>query len=140
MRLARRLLLIPLALMGLTACENSATAYMIDGTDHALMLVREQRWFWSDEINQAIVVSRLPKCQRRVAIWPGNGSGPVMEVYEAGFQLWALNQGRRWYLASTEKCRVQDWPDAPATPPGAYVGRFLMKDGVPVFEPAAESR
>ncbi len=137
MKFDRRLWLIPLLALLLTGCENSATAYVIDGKEHALMLVREQRWFWSDEVEQAVVVARLPKCQRRVAIWPGNAQGPAMEIYEAGYQLWALNQGRRWYLASTEKCLVQDWNDPPAQPPGAQVGTFLMRDGVMVFKAAA---
>ncbi len=138
MTLHRRLLLLPLLALLLAGCENSATAYIIDGKDHALMLVREQRWFWSDEINQAVVVSRLPDCQRRVAIWPGTPSGPSMEVFEAGYRLWALEQGRRWYLASTDKCLVQDWDDAPETPPGPLVGTFVMRDGSPVFEAVAK--
>ena len=138
MTLQRRLLLFPLLALLLAGCENSATAYIIDGKDHALMLVREQRWFWSDEINQAVVVSRLPDCQRRVAIWPGTPSGPSMEVFEAGYRLWALEQGRRWYLASTDKCLVQDWDDAPETPPGPLVGTFVMRDGSPVFEAVAK--
>ena len=138
MTLHRRLLLLPLLALLLAGCENSATAYIIDGKDNALMLVREQRWFWSDEINQAVVVSRLPDCQRRVAIWPGTPSGPSMEVFEAGYRLWALEQGRRWYLASTDKCLVQDWDDAPETPPGPLVGTFVMRDGSPVFEAVAK--
>ena len=138
MTLHRRLLLLPLLALLLAGCENSATAYIIDGKDHALMLVREQRWFWSDEINQAVVVSRLPDCQRRVAIWPGTPSGPSMEVFEAGYRLWALEQGRRWYLASTDKCLVQDWDNAPETPPGPLVGTFVMRDGSPVFEAVAK--
>ena len=138
MTLHRRLLLLPLLALLLAGCENSATAYIIEGKDHALMLVREQRWFWSDEINQAVVVSRLPDCQRRVAIWPGTPSGPSMEVFEAGYRLWALEQGRRWYLASTDKCLVQDWDDAPETPPGPLVGTFVMRDGSPVFEAVAK--
>ena len=134
MKFSSRLVLPVLFASVLAGCENSATAYKIDGKDHALMLVREQRWAWSDAIAQAVIAARLPKCQRRVAIWPGNGSGPDMEVYEAGDRLWALQQGRRWYLASTEKCQVQDWNDPPASPPGPLVGSFRMRDGVMVFE------
>ncbi|QID17025.1 hypothetical protein G3580_04830 [Nitrogeniibacter mangrovi] len=136
MTLLRRLCWIPLLAVLLTGCENSGTAYMIDGKDHALILVREQRWFWSDKIDQAVVASRLPDCQRRVAIWPGNASGPPMDIYEAGYRLWALHQGTRWYLASTDKCLVQDWKDPPASPPGPQVGTFLMRDGTMTFAPA----
>lgn len=132
----RFLLMLPLLATLLAGCENSGTAYMVDGKDHALILVREQRFFWSDEIDQAVVVSRLPDCQRRVAIWPGNPTGPAMDVYEAGYRLWALNQGPRWYLASTDKCMVQDWNDPPVSPPGALVGTFVMRDGEMQFDPA----
>ena len=130
--------LIPLLATLLAGCENSGVAYMVEGKDHALILVREQKLFWSDEIDQAVVVSRLPDCQRRVAIWPGSPGGPSMEIYEAGYRLWALNQGRRWYLASTDKCMVQDWNDPPATPPGALVGTFEMRDGQMQFDPVAQ--
>lgn len=140
MTLHRRLLLLPLFALVLIGCENSATAFIVDGNkDHAIILVREQRWFWSDEIDQAVVASRLPDCQRRVAIGPGTSSGPTMDVYEAGYQLWALKQGQRWYLASIEKCLVQDWDEAPESPPGALVGSFVMRDGAPVFEAAANA-
>ena len=49
----------------LAGCENSATSYMIDGSQHALILVREQKFVWDDELRQAVVVSRLPACQKR---------------------------------------------------------------------------
>ncbi|MCV2218371.1 MULTISPECIES: hypothetical protein [unclassified Thauera] len=117
----------------LAACENSATAYMIDGKDHALILVREQKFFWDDELKQAVIASRLPKCQKRVSIHPGSTTLVEMRVYEAGDQLWALQQGPRWYLASTEVCRVQDWDNADGKPPGPWVGSFVLKDGAPAF-------
>jgi hypothetical protein len=116
----------------LAGCENSATSYSIDANREALILVREQRWFWSGQVEQAIVAARLPQCQRRVTIKPGTTDSLKMEVFEAGSQLWALHQGEHWYLASTEKCLVQDWP-APASPPGALVGTFTLKDGAPAF-------
>ncbi|WP_068636003.1 hypothetical protein [Thauera butanivorans] len=117
----------------LAACENSATAYMIDGKDHALILVREQKFFWDDELKQAVIASRLPKCQKRVSIHPGSTTLVEMRVYEAGDHLWALQQGPRWYLASTEVCRVQDWDNAAGKPPGPWVGSFVLKDGAPAF-------
>jgi hypothetical protein len=130
------------ALLGLlpllAACENSATAYMVDGNQHALVLVREQPYFWTAEVNQAVIVSRLPACQRKVDIHPSPTELVEMEVYEAGDLLWALRQGTRWYLASTERCLVQDWLDAPATPPGALVGTFRLREGKPAFMRAGE--
>ncbi|ENO85745.1 hypothetical protein [Thauera linaloolentis] len=135
MRIARlRRVLMALALLPvLAACENSATAYMVDGKDHALVLVREQKFFWDGELKQAVIASRLPKCQKRVSIHPGSTTLVEMRVYEAGDLLWALQQGPHWYLASTEVCRVQDWDNASGQPPGRLVGSFTLRDGAPVF-------
>lgn len=126
------LALLPL----LAACENSATAFMVEGKEHAVILVREQPYFWSGEVNQFVVVSRLPACQRKVRIHPGPTRLVDMEVYEAGDRLWALHQGQRWYLASTDKCLVQDWANQADAPPGPLVGVFRLRDEAPVFEPA----
>jgi hypothetical protein len=60
-----------------------------------------------------------------------------MQVFEAGERLWALQQDARWYLASTDRCLVQDW-EAPAQAPGPLVGTFRLKEGVPTFVPAGE--
>ena len=55
------LMLAPL----LVACENSATSYSIAGSQHAMILVREQPYFWDDEVRQFVVVARLPHCQKQ---------------------------------------------------------------------------
>ncbi|MCL1824851.1 MAG: hypothetical protein FWG26_02740 [Betaproteobacteria bacterium] len=119
------------------ACENSATSMIVENKDHALVLVREQPYFWSDEVVQYIIVSRLPGCQRRVKIHPDKAMMAPVAVYEAGHLLWALNQGGRWYLASTEGCQVQDWNNPGSQPPGSVVGRFGQSNGKVVFTPTA---
>lgn len=137
---APRVLFAAACLALLAGCENSATAYAIDGKDHALILVREQAWIWDGELAQYIVASRLPQCQRRVAIHPGSTTLVPMEVYEAGDLLWALHQGNRWYLAGTERCLVQDWDPPGGQPPGALVGSFRLKDGAIAFVKAEPAR
>src|SRR5690554_7048023 len=92
----------------LVACENSATSFIVDSSQHAVVLVREQPYFWNAEVHQFIVVTRLPHCQRKVAIHPDVDALTPIEVFEAGNLLWAMRQGERWYLASTERCLVQD--------------------------------
>lgn len=134
-RAARAIAALGVAVV-LTGCENSATSFMIDGSQHALILVREQKFFWDGEVSQAVVVSRLPACQKRVRIHPGATDFVEMRIYAAGDALWALHQGNRWYLAGTESCQVQDWDNPSGQPPGAAVGRFVLKDGEPAFEAA----
>ena len=122
----------------IAACENGATAYMIEGSQHALILVREQPYFWDGAVKQALIASRLPNCQRRVDIHPDRTDFTPMEVYEAGDRLWGVRQGKRWYLVSTEKCVVQDWDNAGGALPGPAVGVFRVKDGVATFVPAGQ--
>lgn len=139
LRIARKKLLAALALLPLlAACENSATAYMIEGSQHALILVREKPYFWDSTVNQAVIASRLPQCQTRVAIHPDRTELTPMEIFEAGDRLWALRQGERWYLVSTAKCQVQDWDNVGGAPPGPSQGTFRFKDGVATFIPAAQ--
>ncbi|MDR2015041.1 MAG: hypothetical protein LBP99_05390 [Azoarcus sp.] len=121
----------------LAACENSVTSMIVDNKDHALVLVREQHYFWSDKIEQYIVVSRLPDCQHRIKIHPDRTTMTPVAVYEAGDLLWALKQGGRWYLASTEKCQLQDWGNPGNQPPGQAVGNFWQRNGKPVFTSTA---
>lgn len=120
----------------LAGCENSATAYTVDTNQHAIVLVREQPYFWDAQIKQYVVVSRLPNCQRKVAIHPDAKTLTPIDVFEAGSLLWAMRQGPRWYLVGTETCAVQDWVNATGQPPGRAVGQFRLADGNPVFVPA----
>lgn len=120
----------------LAACENSATAFEQESSKHAITLVREQQFFWSDKVDQYIIASNLPACQRRVQIYPGVKPLMEMRVYWAGDHLWALHQGRRWYLVSTApRCQVQDWDNADSKAPGVLLGRFIWRDGTPAFVP-----
>jgi hypothetical protein len=129
--------LVSLAVLPLlTACENNATSMIVENKDHALVLVREQPYFWSDEVVQYVIVSRLPDCQRRVKIHPDRAMMTPVAVYEAGHLLWALNQGGRWYLASTEGCQVQDWNNPGGQVPGPVVGSFGQQNSKIVFTPA----
>jgi len=130
-------LLLLLALPFLAACEYEGAAFIVNGNkDENISLVREQRWFWSSEVDQAVVVSRMPTCMRRHDIKSGVAGSVKMEVFEAGSSLWALKQGKTWYLASTEKCEFQRWAEPPDEPPGRLVGTFSRKNDKLEFIPA----
>ena len=132
----KRLLAFAVIPAALAACEYEGVAFLIDGRDQSITLVREQRFFWDDEVEQAVVVSRMPTCLRRYSIKSGVAGTLKMEVFEAGADLWALKQGKNWYLASTEKCDFQVWKDVPAEPPGKLVGTFMRKAERLQFVPA----
>lgn len=127
---------VTLALAGLmlSGCENSATSFMVDTNQHALILIREQPYFWSNKVDQFVIASRLPHCQRKVRIHADVSPMTDIEVYVAGDLLWALHQGGRWYLAGTDKCLVQDWDKPADVDLGSRIGVFKGKQGSAVFE------
>ena len=119
----------------LSGCENNAAAFEVDGRNHAITLVRERNYIWSDEVKQALVVARFPQCQSRWEIVPGNTSGPKMSIYGVREGVFVAVQGRHWYAIGTEKCEVSKMEPTGDTPPGPLLGVFLRKDDVLVFEP-----
>lgn len=140
-------LLAPLTLLAtaslplwLSGCENNAAAYEVDGRNHAITLVRERNYLWSDEVKQALVAARFPQCQRRWEIVPGDTGGPKMSLYGVRDGLFVAVQGKNWYAIGTEKCEVSRMEPTGDTPPGRLLGAFLRKDDVLVFEPDPAAR
>lgn len=120
------LLLLPL----LAGCISDAASYIITPPDHALTLLREQRWFWKDEVELEIVAARLPECQRRHKLIPAKAAEATVEVYQTGSTTFVLKQGARFYLAETRSCVGFERLDTP--PPGGLgerLGVFAEQDG-----------
>jgi hypothetical protein len=138
MRLALQPLIATLAIASLpvwlSGCENNAAAFEVDGRNHAITLVRERNYIWSDEVKQAIVAARFPQCQHRWEIVPGNTSGPKMSIYGVREGVFVAVQGKHWYAIGTEKCEVSKMEPTGDTPPGQLIGVFRHKDDVLVFE------
>lgn len=124
-------LLLPFVLAG---CENSGASYMIGGDkNHSISLMREQRFFWSSEVEQKLVVARFPQCQRRFEIAPGVKGQAGLELYEAGEMLYVAHQDKNWWAVGTEECKVQPFP----TPPAQYgnlLGSFVIRNGELAFQ------
>ncbi|WP_374338483.1 hypothetical protein [Methyloversatilis sp.] len=137
-----RLLLLPLAALS-AGCEIDNAAYMIEGKEHALIISREKPFFWSDQYELAIIVSRMPNCQRRHPMKPARLSTGTVTVFEGGEpNRYVLRQGSsRWYAVNTTDC-VFAVIEKPATEP-VVLGSFRDKGDkfsfVPVKAAAEES-
>jgi hypothetical protein len=119
-------LVIPL----LGGCISDAASYIITPPDHALTLIREQRWFWKDEVELEVVAARMPDCQRRHKLDPASVAEATVEVYQTGSTTFVLKQGARFYLAETRSCVGFEKLDTP--PPGGIglpVGVFREEGG-----------
>lgn len=125
------LLLLPL----LAGCINDGAAYVIDGPNNALSVVREQNLFWEDKVKLSVVVSRLPDCQRKHAI----GKFPTrtsIELWQPGPGTYILQIGSRMFVTETRSC--QGFAEMTEDPPGGMgtrVGLFSTKGGVFTFTP-----
>jgi hypothetical protein len=129
------LLMLPL----LSACENSAASFLVDNDkNHSISLLREQRWFWSGEVEQKVVASRFPSCQRRVAVNPDTTAFTEMKVYQHDERVFTIQQGNQWWVVGTESCVVQKFATPPKDP-GELMGSFQRKNGDLVFVPVAGS-
>lgn len=120
------LLLAPL----LAGCISDAASYIIQAPDYGITLIREQRWFWKDEVELQVVVSRMPDCQRRHTLDVAPTAEATVEVYQTGSATYVLKQGAKLYLTEARSCVGFQKLDTP--PPGgigARVGVFAEKDG-----------
>lgn len=106
-------------------CINDAASLQIEGREHALTLVREQKWFWDNTVQLYVVAARLPECQRRHALTPASASQATVEVFMPGPNTYVLRQGARLYLVETRTC--EGFQKLDAEPPGGLgvrIGTF----------------
>lgn len=115
------LALLPL----LGGCIDDAASWQINGREHALTLIREQKWFWDNTVQLYVVAARLPDCQRRHKLTPASASQATVEVFIAGENAYVLRQGARLYAVETKTCEgFQKLDGEPPGGLGAKVGSF----------------
>ncbi len=125
------LCLLPL----LAACTKEPAGYEIDGGNHSLTVERNKPYFWSSGWELDLIVTRYPECQRRYALKKA-GEKVRVDLYRTPTGAYILNQGKRWYVAETQTCRMQPFEEAPPEP-GEFIGSFRVKNGVFTFVPEA---
>lgn len=117
----------------LTACvRDSATYYADSSNEHHLTVRREQEFFWADDARITLMASRLPECQRQIAL-PDMGLFDVeVELFAAGDNRWSLRAGGRVWQVETQSCALLAEGGAVA---GERVGVFRTDGEKMVFEP-----
>lgn len=137
---ARLLPLIALPLLG--GCINDAASFQIDGKDHSLSVMREQKWPWEKRVELFVVVSRMPDCQRRHHLKSSSISSSTVEVFSSEVDSFYLQQGGRLYFVETNTCEgFRELTEPPATGLGQKIGTFTESAGEFRFvnEPAAKA-
>jgi len=130
----RNFILPLLAAPLLTACINDAATYEIDNTrEHALMLIREQPYFWDSKVELIMVVSRMPSCLRRHSMGPATAATKV-EIYQVPSGAFIVKAGKRMFATETQTCEsFAKMTEEPADGMGTLIGSFQVKKDVLVF-------
>lgn len=128
------LFLVPL----LVACAKEPAGYEIDGGNHSLTVERNKPWPWSDGWELDLIIARYPECQRRYTLKKA-GEKVRVDLYRTPTGAYILNQGKRWYVAETQTCRMQQFEEQPPEP-GELIGSFRVKNGAFTFVPEAGIR
>lgn len=122
---------------GLTACDDQAASYRATATGETLTLIRHKPYPWSASYDLAVVVARLPECQRRHRLQPmavrGAATVDVLRGAEAGL---VLREGSRYYLIDTATCDTVRLPSGSAPEASVPLGSFDTRGGRFVFTPA----
>ena len=126
-----------LFLLPLAGCTNDGAAYQIDGQRHAISIVRD-RMFWEKQVNLALVVTRLPDCQRRHALQKV-GAKAHIELWQPRQDAYILKIGNTMYVTETRTCegfaRLEDDPPGGM---GVQLGVFGEVKDVFSFVPTQE--
>ncbi len=133
-----RPLFVPLAVLALAGCVKEPAGFKIEGGNHSLTIERNKPYFWSDGWEIDLIVTRYPECQRRYPLRK-SGERVRIDLYQSQPQVFILNQGKRWYVAETGTCRMEQFEQAPPEP-GQLLGVFRVKGGEFGFVPAADTQ
>jgi hypothetical protein len=110
----------------LAGCISDGAAWQIDGKEHSISIVREQKWLWDKKLDLFVVATRMPDCQRRHRLKPATIAGLEVEVFSLGDNAFHLRQGGRVYRVETQTCEgfqaLDNAPDQAAlgTPAGSF--------------------
>lgn len=132
-RTVRSGLLVAIAAL-LAACENQSASVNVDGRGSTFTLIR-QRAPWNSQYDLALVVARLPDCQRRHRLQPAPKGAAALNVFR-GEDRYRLRQGGRDYAVDMADCELQPDP-APQRDPGELLGVFESREGRLTFVPGA---
>lgn len=102
------LLLAPLLLAG---CVDNSATYYIDGNQHALTVRALQEYFWKKDITLDLLASRMPDCQRRIALGKLPMPDVEIELFESGENVYTLRAGEQAWRVETDSCSEMEAPE-----------------------------
>lgn len=128
----RRISILTLALL-LSGCINDSATYNIGDSSHSLTVRATQDYFWNDQVEISLLISRMPECQRRLVLMQAPDGDVSIELFASGENRWTLRAGAQQWQLETDDCKLL--PDEPKAVLGERLGMFSIQDNKMVFEP-----
>lgn len=128
---------VPLLLLPLLAgCTDLRASFEINGSAHALTLIRVTGMPWAKTAKYSVVAARMPDCMRRHAMSEA-GLNAKVEVYSPGNDAWILKQNGSMYVVETRTCegfaKLDTLPEGGL---GPLMGAFEMRGDKLLFTAA----
>ena len=102
--MTKRSLLILATPLLLAGCVNETASYAIDSSDHALIVVVTQDYFWSKQAGLRLIASRLPDCQRQFDLGKTPMADLNVELFSTGEDSYLLRSGDEMWQVDTQNC------------------------------------
>jgi hypothetical protein len=102
--MTKRSLLILATPLLLAGCVNETASYAIDSSDHALIVVVTQDYFWSKQAALRLIASRLPDCQRQFDLGKTPMADLNVELFSTGEDSYLLRSGDEMWQVDTRNC------------------------------------
>lgn len=127
------LLLAPL----LAGCVDDSATYYIDGNQHVLTVRATQDYFWNKKVRLDLIASRMPDCQRRIALGALAPEELEIELFASGENEYTLRAGEQAWRVETQGCNQME---APEQVTGRPLGLFHFDERKKlIFEAAADT-
>jgi hypothetical protein len=112
----------------LIGCENEVASFQDAAQPgQSLTLIREQRFFWDNSTEVAIVVARFPDCQRRHGLGASARDEWRVDVHRAVGRAYLIKARDTWYFADAQTCQLEEVEAPAAGEEGKIVGAFDQK-------------
>lgn len=118
----------------LCACIEDSATFNVAGSDYAMTVRREQKYFWQKTVEVSLLASHLPDCRRLYRLSDDADAALKIEVFATRPGLWTVRWDSDIWQFDARQCdQMTQLKSAPKDGLGPLAGVFEVADGRMVF-------